>query len=257
MVNKKAFLPPLEKLIEELLPRINHLASKYVYLGQPVLSKEDLVSAGILGLIEAYNRYDPSKKVAFKTYAEYRIKGAMLDEIRKIDIVPRSIRDKNSELEEKVKALYQKLGRMPTEEEIAEFLGISLEDYHKLLEEIKGISFIDISAFKQKMPELEEEDIFQFIASNSSMDDPYERVLLKELKAKLEEALELLGEKERLVLSLYYYEDLNMKEIAKVLGYTEGRISQILKQALLKLRAYFKIENKINYNLIGRKGYAT
>ncbi|MFN4131506.1 MAG: FliA/WhiG family RNA polymerase sigma factor [Caldimicrobium sp.] len=248
MVSKKAFLPPLEKLIEELLPRINHLASKYVYLGQPVLSKEDLVSAGILGLIEAYHRYDPTKKVAFKTYAEYRIRGAMLDEIRKIDIVPRSVRDKNSELEEKVRELYLKLGRLPTEEEIAASLGISLDDYYRLLEEIKGISFIDISAFKQKMPEIEEEDIFQFIATNSSENDPFERVLLKELKVKLEEALELLTEKERLVLSLYYYEDLNMKEIAKIFGYTEGRISQILKQALLKLRAYFKIDSEIKNN---------
>lgn len=248
MVSKKAFLPPLEKLIEELLPRINHLASKYVYLGQPVLSKEDLVSAGILGLIEAYHRYDPTKKVAFKTYAEYRIRGAMLDEIRKIDIVPRSVRDKNSELEEKVRELYLKLGRLPTEEEIAASLGISLDDYYRLLEEIKGISFIDISAFKQKMPEIEEEDIFQFIATNSSENDPFERVLLKELKVKLEEALELLTEKERLVLSLYFYEDLNMKEIAKIFGYTEGRISQILKQALLKLRAYFKIDSEIKNN---------
>ncbi len=243
-MHKKAFLPPLEKLIEELLPRINHWATKYAYLGQPVLSKEDLVSAGILGLIEAYHRYDPSKKVAFRTYAEYRIKGAILDEIRKIDIVPRSIRDKISELEDKIKDLYLRLGRLPTEEEIIETLGISTEDYHRLLENIKGISFIDISSLKQKIPELEEEDIFQYIGTTSDKDDPYEKVLLKELTEKLEEALELLTEKERLVLALYYYEDLNMKEIAKVLGYTEGRISQIHQQALLKLRTYFKIEEE-------------
>lgn len=246
MVNKKNLMLPLEKTIEEMLPRINHLANKYLYLGQPVLSKEDLVSAGILGLIEAYHRFDPSKKVAFKTYAEYRIKGAILDEIRKIDVIPRSVRDKINDLEEKVKELYLKLGRLPTEEEIIDSLGISLEEYYKLLEEIKGISFVDINAFKQKMPDLEEEDIFQLIAAPSSERDPFESVFFNEFKEKLEEALTLLTDKERLVLALYYYEDLNMKEIAKVLGYTEGRVSQIHRQALLKLRVYFKIDNKKN-----------
>lgn len=249
-LSQKNFLGPLEQVINEFLPRINHIASKYVYLGQPVLSKEDLVSAGVIGLIEAYNRYDPSKKVAFKTYAEYRIKGAILDEIRKVDIIPRSVREKCSEVEDKIKELYLKLGRLPTEEEIAEALGMSLEEYYKLLENIKGISFIDITAFKQKMPEVEEEDIFQLMAINIDALDVYEHIFLKELQGKLEEALELLTDKERMVLALYYYEDMNMKEIAKVLGYTEGRISQIHQQALLKLRSYFKIEDKKTENII-------
>ncbi|MFN3407304.1 MAG: sigma-70 family RNA polymerase sigma factor [Caldimicrobium sp.] len=243
-VKQKNFLGTLEQIIEEFLPRINHLASKYVYLGQPVLSKEDLISAGVIGLIEAYNRYDPTKKVAFKTYAEYRIRGAILDEIRKVDIIPRSVREKSTELEEKIKELYLKLGRLPTEEEIAEALRMSLEDYYRLLENIKGISFIDISAFKQKMPEVEEDDIFQLTAINNSALDVLEHIFLKEIQEKLEDALNLLTDKERMVLALYYYEDMNMKEIAKVLGYTEGRISQIHQQALLKLRSYFKIEDE-------------
>ncbi len=241
MLNAQHFKPPLEKVIDDFLPRINHLASKYSYLGQPVLSKEDLVSAGLIGLIEAYHRFDPSKKVNFRTYAEYRIKGAILDEIRKIDIIPRSVREKTSELEEKVKDLYLKLGRMPEEEEIAEALGMTLTEYQKLLENIKGISFIDIEALKQRMPELEEEDLFEFLADTSSQNDPVENYTLKDLTEKLASALDLLSEKERLVLALYYYEDLNMKEIAKVLGYTEGRISQLHQQALIKLRTIMKI----------------
>ncbi|MFN3568255.1 MAG: sigma-70 family RNA polymerase sigma factor [Caldimicrobium sp.] len=243
-VKSKQFIGTIEQIIEEFLPRINHLANKYGYLGQPVLSKEDLVSAGIIGLIEAYNRYDPTKKVAFKTYAEYRIRGAILDEIRKVDVIPRSVREKSTELEEKIKELYLKLGRLPTEEEIAEALRMSLEDYYRLLENIKGISFIDISAFKQKMPEVEEDDIFQLTAINNSALDVLEHIFLKEIQEKLEDALNLLTDKERMVLALYYYEDMNMKEIAKVLGYTEGRISQIHQQALLKLRSYFKIEDE-------------
>lgn len=238
------FKEPLEKVIEDFLPRINHLANKYAYLGQPVLSKEDLVSAGILGLIEAYHRFDPSKKVNFRTYAEYRIKGAILDEIRKVDIIPRSTREKAGELEEKIRELYLKLGRMPEESEIAESLGISLEEYYKLLESVKGVSFIDVETLRQKMPDLDSEDLFEFIYVSSKQEDPYEKYALKELQEKLEEALSLLTEKERLVLALYYYEDLNMKEIAKVLGYSEGRISQLHQQALLKLRTYFNLTQK-------------
>lgn len=228
--------PPLEEVIEEFLPLINYWANRYAYYGAPVISKEDLVSAGVIGLIEAYHRYDPSKKVKFKTYAEFRIKGAMLDEIRKLDIIPRSVKSKINEFEEKLRKLYQELGRMPKDEEIAEFMELSLEEYYKFLESIKGVTFIDIESFKQKMPDLEEENFFELIAGDKK-EDPFERYALKELQDKLAEALEHLSEKERLVLALYYYEGLTMKEIAKVLDYTESRISQIHNQAILKLRS--------------------
>lgn len=235
-MNRINFRPPLEKVIEEFLPRIIQIASKYAYLGQPVLSKEDLISAGIIGLIEAYQRFDPSKRVNFKTFAEFRIRGAILDEIRKVDIIPRSVRDKVAELENKIRELRKKLGRMPEEEEIAEAMGLTLEEYQRFLENIKGINFVDIESLKQLMPDLEEEDIFEFIAGPNTGEEIIEKIYLKELQEKLEEALNYLSEKERLVLTLYYYEDLNMKEIAQILGYTEGRISQIHNQAIMKLR---------------------
>ncbi len=235
--------PPLEEVIEEFLPVINYWANRYAYQGTPVLSKEDLISAGVIGLIEAYQRYDPSKGVKFRTFAEFRIRGAILDEIRKLDIIPRSIRDKIAEFEDKLQELRRNLGRMPTEEEIAHAMGMSLEKYHKFLEQIKGITFVDINAFKQKMPDLEEEDIFAFIAGDPK-EDPFEKYALKELQEKLEEALNYLTEKERLVLALYYYEGLTMKEIAKVLDYTESRISQIHSQAILKLRSILKGNKK-------------
>ncbi|PMP65327.1 MAG: FliA/WhiG family RNA polymerase sigma factor [Thermodesulfobacterium geofontis] len=229
--------PPLEKVIEEFLPLINYWANRYAYYGNPVLNKEDLVSAGVIGLIEAYHRYDPSKNVRFKTYAEFRIKGAMLDEIRKLDIIPRSVKSKINDFEEKLRKLYQELGRMPKDEEIAEFMEITLEEYYKFLESIKGITFIDIESFKQRFPELEEENLFDFLAKVDEKEDPFERYALKELQEKLEKALECLSEKERLVLALYYYEGLTMKEIAKILDYTESRISQIHNKAILKLRS--------------------
>lgn len=232
--------PPLEKLVEEFLPVINYWANRYASHVNPVLSKEDLISAGVIGLIEAYNRYDPSKKVKFRTFAEFRIRGAILDEIRKIDIIPRSVRDKISQFEEKIKKLYQKLGRMPKEEEIAEAMGMSLDQYYKFLENIKGINFIDIEDLKKKLPDLDEEDIFNFIPDNSQ-NDPFETVALKELQEKLEKALDYLTQRERLVLALYYFEGLTMKEIAKVLNYTESRISQLHNQAILKLRSILKL----------------
>jgi RNA polymerase sigma factor for flagellar operon FliA len=228
--------PPLEKLIEEFLPIINYWANRYAYYGIPVISKEDLVSAGLIGLIEAYHRYDPSKNVKFRTYAEFRIKGAMLDEIRKLDIIPRSVKSKINDFEERLRKLYQELGRMPEDEEIAESMSLSLEDYYKFLESIKGITFIDIESLKQKFPKLEEESIFDLIAGDQR-EDPFEKYALKELQEKLEKALECLSEKERLILALYYYEGLTMKEIAKILDYTESRISQIHNEAILKLRS--------------------
>jgi RNA polymerase sigma factor for flagellar operon FliA len=228
--------PPLEELIEEFLPIINYWANRYAYYGMPVISKEDLVSAGIIGLIEAYHRYDPSKNVKFKTYAEFRIKGSMLDEIRKLDIIPRSVKSKINDFEERLKKLYQELGRMPEDEEIAEFMELSLEEYYKFLESIKGITFVDIESLKQRFPELEEESIFDLIAGDQK-EDPFEKYALKELQEKLEKALEYLSEKERTVLALYYYEGLTMKEIAKILDYTESRISQIHNKAILKLRS--------------------
>ncbi len=228
--------PPLEKVIEEFLPIISYWANKYSYQGHPVINKEDLISAGIIGLIEAYNRYDPSKRVKFRTFAEIRIKGAMLDEIRKVDIIPRSVKEKINEFEEIIKKLYKKLGRMPKEEEIAQAMNLSLDDYYKFLESIKGISFIDIQSFKQRIPDLEEDDIFELIAGETK-EDPFEKYALKELQEKLEEALNYLSERERLVLALYYYEGLTMKEIAKVLDCTESRVSQLHNQAILKLRS--------------------
>ncbi|MDF2953989.1 MAG: DNA-directed RNA polymerase specialized sigma subunit [Thermodesulfobacterium sp.] len=234
--------PSLEKVIEEFLPLINYWANRYAYYGNPVISKEDLVSVGVIGLIEAYHRYDPSKKVKFRTFAEFRIKGAMLDEIRKLDIIPRSVKNKINEFEEKIKKLHQELGRMPKDEEIAKSMNLSLEEYYKFLESIKGVTFIDIKNFKQRMPDLEEENVLELIAGDTK-EDPFEKYALKELQEKLEKALEYLSEKERLVLALYYYEGLTMKEIAKILNYTESRISQIHNKAILKLRS---ILNKIN-----------
>jgi RNA polymerase sigma factor for flagellar operon FliA len=191
---------------------------------------DDLFNAGVIGLIDAIEKFDPTQGIQFETYAKIRIRGAMLDEIRSMDWVPRSLRQKGHSLEKACSGLEQRLGRNPSDEEIAEEMSLSMEDYYGLLDEVKGISV---------MPE----DIQDAIQENRSLrlvapesDEPFVHLHRSELKEHLGAAIKTLPEKEQLVLSLYYYEELTMKEIGAVMGYTESRISQIHTKAVLRLR---------------------
>jgi RNA polymerase sigma factor for flagellar operon FliA len=194
------------------------------------ISVEDLISAGVLGLIDAIEKYDSTQGIPFEYYAKIRIKGAMLDEIRSMDWVPRSLRQKSTNMEKACVNLEQRLGRDPTEDEIAAELNIDMVELHKLLDEIKGISFLP-------------ENIHDVIRENreshllcSGSEELFDAAYRKEIRAHLAEAITGLSEKEQLVLSLYYYEELTMKEIGLTMGYTESRISQIHTKAVLKLK---------------------
>jgi RNA polymerase sigma factor for flagellar operon FliA len=185
----------------------------------------------VLGLIDAIEKYDSSQGIPFEYYAKIRIKGAMLDEIRSMDWVPRSLRQKSSSMEKACVNLEQRLGRDPSEDEIAAELNVNLDDLHKLLDEIKGISFLP-------------ENIHDVIRENreshllcSGSEELFDAAYRKEIRTHLAEAITGLSEKEQLVLSLYYYEELTMKEIGATMGYTESRISQIHTKAVLKLKA--------------------
>src|SRR5208337_4454096 len=168
--------------------------------------------------------------IPFEYYAKIRIKGAMLDEIRSMDWVPRSLRQKSGLLEKACMNLEQRLGRDPTEEETASELNLAMEEFHKLLDEIKGISFLP-------------ENIHDFVRENresltfcSGSEELFDATYREEIRIHLAQAIAGLAEKEQLVLSLYYYEELTMKEIGAVLGYTESRISQLHTKAVLKLK---------------------
>lgn len=191
---------------------------------------DDLVSAGVIGLIDAVEKYDSTQGIPFEYYAKIRIKGAMLDEIRSMDWIPRSLRQKSSALEKACAALEQRLGRYPSDEEIADEMGVSLDDYHRVLDETKGISLIPENIHDTLCENKES----AFLASDC--EDLFNGTYREELRAHLAEAIAGLGQKEQLVLSLYYYEELTMKEIGAALGYTESRISQIHTKAVLKLR---------------------
>ncbi len=228
-----------EELIWEHLPLIKYLAARYAGRLPPSLDQDDLVVAGIIGLLEAARRFDPSRNIQFKTFAEFRIRGAMLDELRNVDWVPRSVREKAARLEKVMLELENRLGRPPEDEEIARELGMDLEEYYRLLEKVRGITFVDIEALKRKVEDLQETDLVELL-SDSGENDPFEKLGLKELGEALAQAIAELPEKEKLVITLYYYENLTMKEIGRVLGYTESRISQLHSKALLRLRAKLK-----------------
>ncbi len=228
------------ELILKYAPLIKYVAGRLALRLPPNVDINDLISAGVMGLIDAINRYDPSRNIQFKTFAEFRIRGAMLDELRSLDWVPRSIRKKASILEKTYAELEQKLGRPAEDDEVAEALGISLEEFYKMLEETKNVSFLDIESIRRKIPDLNEEDIFDLIADPNNP-DPFEDCQLRELRDLLAQAISELPEKEKLVLSLYYYEGLTMREIGEILGYTESRISQLHSKAISRLRGKVKV----------------
>jgi RNA polymerase sigma factor FliA len=195
------------------------------------ISVDDLFTAGIIGLMDAIDKFDPSQQIQFKTYAKIRIRGAMLDEIRSMDWVPRSLRQKSAKVFHAGAALEQKLGRQPSDEEIAEKLNLSLADYHELLDEIKGISVLPMEI----LDALQEGQAEAQLGVNS--DNPFQGIYREQIRQKLAEAISSLPKNEQLVLSLYYYDELTMKEIGVALGYTESRISQLHTKAVLSLRA--------------------
>ncbi|MBU0481471.1 MAG: FliA/WhiG family RNA polymerase sigma factor [Proteobacteria bacterium] len=227
------------ELIITCTPLIKYIAIRLASRLPAHVSTDDLISCGIIGLIDAIDKFDLSKNVQFKTYAEFRIKGAMLDELRSLDWMPRSVRRKVTDLEKAYGTLEKKLGRPATDEEVAESLDLELDEFHKLLNETKSISFIDIELLRQKVtPHDVSESMIESLTKSD--DDPFAAISLSEIRTILAQAITELPEKERLVVTLYYYEELTMKEIGDVMDYTESRISQMHSKSMLRLRTKLK-----------------
>lgn len=194
---------------------------------------DDLVSYGILGLIDAIDKYDPERKVKFKTYAKTRIRGAIFDELRVLDWTPRSIRQKARKLEKAYAKLEGKLGRCATDEEIAEYLKIDISDLHKLFDETKKSLLLSLDEIFYD--DEEGSSRFDFV-ENQKSDNPQLKIEESEMRSILADAINQLSERERLVITLYYYEDLTSKEIGKILGVSDSRVSQLHTKAVLRLR---------------------
>jgi RNA polymerase sigma factor for flagellar operon FliA len=187
----------------------------------------------VFGLIDAFNKFDHTKKVQFKSYAQFRVRGAILDSLRELDWSPRELRRKGRAVEEAIRALTQRNGRAPQEAEIAREMNLSLHDFQLLLGDLKGL---EIGSLHAERSEDSGEEELAFLPT-SPEEDPLFRCLQGEMRQRLVDAIEELPEKERLVLTLYYYEELTMKEIGLTLGVVESRVSQIHSAAVLRLRA--------------------
>lgn len=224
------------ELIITYTPLIKYIANRLAARLPAHISIDDLISSGILGMIDAVSKFDLSKKVQFKTYAEFRIKGAMLDELRAIDWVPRSVKDKISTLENAYSTLESRLGRPSTDEETAKFLEMGIESFYKLLDETKAVTFVDIDLLKQRAPNISK----SLKGGEDSSNDPFAALSHRQVRDILAQAVGELSEKEKMLVSLYYFEELTMKEVGEVLGYTESRISQMHSKAVLRLRMKLK-----------------
>lgn len=221
-----------EKLILEYAPLVKLVAGRLsMYLGYNV-EYDDLVSYGIFGLIDAIDKFDSMKAVKFETYASLRIRGAILDQIRKMDWIPRTIRQKQKKIDGAIKEIETATGRAATDEEIAANLGISDEDYLAWQSQMKITNVVSLNEFMESGSEVPAEQTEQ-----RRFEGPEEVIEKAELKKVLQQALELLTEKEKKVILLYYYEDLTLKEISNVLEVSESRISQLHTRALQKMKS--------------------
>jgi RNA polymerase sigma factor for flagellar operon FliA len=219
-------------LLMEHLPTVRYLARRIHERLPQHVELDDLVSAGVVGLIDAFSKFDHTKKVQFKSYAQFRIRGAILDSLRTLDWSPRELRRKGRAVEEAIRSVTQKVGRAPSEQEIAKEMDLTLAEYQLLLGELKGL---EIGSLHMERSEDSGDEELAYIPG-SPEDDPLFRCLKGEMKQRLADAIDELPEKERLVLTLYYYEELTMKEIGLTLGVVESRVSQIHSSAVLRLR---------------------
>ena len=220
-----------EQLIIEYAQLVKLVAGRLsMYLGHNV-EYDDLVSYGIFGLIDAIDKFDLEKNVKFETYASLRIRGAILDQIRKMDWIPRSVRQRQRKIDEAMKQIEMRTGKTASDEELAKQLGLTDEELCSWQIQLKVTNVVSLNEFEETGPEPMIDS-----AHPVRFSQPEEVVEEEELKEKLAESLELLTEKERRVIELYYYEDMTLKEISKILEVSESRISQLHTKALNKMR---------------------
>ncbi len=230
------------KLIKDHLYLVDILVGRMVTQVPAFMNQDDMKSAGMLGLIDAANKFDYAKNILFKTFAEYRIRGAILDEMRKLDWFSRSLRDKQNRIGRTISELELKLGRDPEDEEVAEAMELSTDNYQKMLAEVSHLGCVSLN---ETLDHSDDGRVFLDTLVEERLDSyPADRLENNELTRTIAQILEELSEKERLVVSLYYYEELTQKEIAEVLDVSEGRVSQLHSQALIKLKN--KMQNRLS-----------
>lgn len=220
-----------EKIILEYAPLVKLVAGRLsMYLGYNV-EYDDLVGYGVFGLIDAIDKFDATKDVKFETYASLRIRGSILDQIRKMDWIPRTVRQRQKQISAAIAEIEAATGRSATDEEIAVSLGISTEEYDQWQSQMKVTNIVSLDDFVEQGS-----DVADNRGLSSQIERPEEHIEKEELKKMLAESLKLLTEKERTVILLYYYEDMTLKEISDVLEVSESRVSQLHTKALSKMK---------------------
>lgn len=226
---KQTYTQADEKL-KKYIPLVKSIASKLSYILPPGVDYDDLVSVGMVGLYEAISRFDETKNTKFETYARFRIRGAILNFLQSMNWIPRSIKEKAKKVEKTTQTLTEQKGDIPSNEEIASELGWDINEYENYLKNSAPIYFVPIDDINEELEIMNRMDFF-------SPEDSVER----DIKIKLvAEAIEKLPEKEKLVVTLYFYEDLNLKDIGNILDLSESRISQLLSSAMNKIKAYLR-----------------
>jgi RNA polymerase sigma factor FliA len=249
----RALTAEQERVLLEHLPMGRFLARRIHERLPQHVEMEDLVSAGIVGLMDAFAKFDPEKKVQFRSYAQFRIRGAILDSLRTLDWSPRELRRKGRAVEEAVRVLTARLGRPPGEAEVAGEMELSLDEYQQLLGDLKGL---EIGTLHIEHNEDSGEEELAYVPGRPE-DDPLFCCLRGELEERLAEAINNLPDRERLVMTLYYYEEMTMREIGMALGVVESRISQVHASAVVHLRTALKdlaIQGAFGRNAAAKRG---
>lgn len=224
-----------EEYVTQYAPLVKRIAHHMAARLPPSVQVDDLIQAGLIGLLDAVGHYDPTQGAQFETYASQRIRGAMLDELREADWAPRSARKSMRAIEAAVSKLEQLLGRAPSEQELARELKVPLEEYQQMLLEARGHQLVHYEDFHSEG----EDDFFERNAADERP-DPLGQIEEDDFRTALVEAIKFLPEREQMMMSLYYEEELNLKEIGAVLGVTESRVSQLHSQAVARLRSRLK-----------------
>jgi RNA polymerase sigma factor for flagellar operon FliA len=221
-----------EQIIKDYVPLVKFVAHRIASRLPSHVELDDLINSGILGLMDAIEKFEPARNIKFKTYAELRIKGAILDGLRELDWVPRSLRRKKKDIEGAYHMLEQQHGRAATDEQVADHLGIPLEELHKNLDDLKGVT---LGTFVEVGEDGEGESLISFVPDPDA-EDPSQTFQASEIKDILRDAMDVLPKKEKFVVQLYYFDELTMKEIGTLLNITESRVSQLHTKAMLRLR---------------------
>ena len=232
-----------EGLLAEYLPMIRYHAGQLIRRVPDSVEMDDLINSGVLGLLDAAQRFDAGRDVQFKTFAGYRVRGAMIDYIREFDWLPRGLRDSSKELQRAMLELEQRHGRPAEEDEIANHLGMSVADYRDRLQQVRGMAIV---YFDDLPKQGDEDDVMDILESmeNTDAEQPETRTAMRQFTDKLADCIETIPPRERILLTLYYFEELNMKEVALILGLTESRVSQIHSQMVLRIRGKLGLDGK-------------